>query len=338
MSRKILAYFALVAVLMIAGCAKRNTAYEESNALTLLAQVPVVGNPCDMSHGGGWLYVALDLGGLALIDTQSYETHWYTSIIAADSSLISLNSVRLVDCIPENNSLYVYDTTGTDDITFINTENPESLLPYGSIRGESQNIRDMIWRKLENDPSGNNAELLYALSGIVHYGRNDGGFWMGNEFNITVDYPITGLEMDAQHVYVATGQRGLFIYSRANQQLLSEIAFYGYAQKLVLNDGIAYVAARHGGLQIVNVDNPNDPKYLGGFDTVGYASDLDYHDGKVAISSGGGGLYLFDVSDPANPILIQRITECGYVNTVLFKDDVLIVGSRDNGIYFYQMN
>jgi hypothetical protein len=317
-------------------CAKQNSAYEENDVLELVRTIPVVGNPCDMSYGGGWLYVALDLGGLALIDTQSYEMHWYTSIIAADSSLISLNSVRLVDCIPENNSLYVYDTAGTDDITFINTENPESLLPFGSIRGESQNIRDMIWRKLENDPSGNNAELLYALSGKVHYGRNDGGFWMGNEFTFTVGYPITGLEMDAEYIYVATGQRGVMIYSRANQQMLSEIAFYGYAQKLVLNGGIAYVAARHGGLQIVDVSDPHAPEYLGGFDTTGYASGVDYHDGKVAISSGGGGLYLFDVSNPAKPKLIQRITDCGYVNTVRFVGDRLAVASRDKGILLYR--
>lgn len=38
--------------------------------------------------------------------------------------------------------------------------------------------------------------------------------------------------------------------------------FYGYAQKVVLKDGILYVAAHLGGLQIVDVNNPYNPVSL----------------------------------------------------------------------------
>ena len=144
--------------------------------------------------------------------------------------------------------------------------------------------------------------------------------------------------MDADHIYVATDQRGVFVYSRLTQQLVAECAVGGYAQRLALHDGILYVAARHGGLQIVDVHNPQQPILLGGFDTVGHASNVAYMNGKVAVSSGSGGVYYFDVSNPTNPRLIQRISECGYANTVTFLDNKLVVASRDFGILFYAID
>ncbi|HQQ68107.1 MAG TPA: hypothetical protein PLX77_04695, partial [Candidatus Cloacimonadota bacterium] len=185
-------------------------------------------------------------------------------------------------------------------------------------------------------------ELLYAQSGtpnnICYYGRYNGEFWEGSEFSISTSYPILGLDMDASNIYIASDQRGLLVYSRATQQMVSQLAFPGYAEKLITNDGIVYVAARHGGLQIVDVSNPAQPNLLGNYNTTGYASDIDYQDGKVAVSSGSGGVYLFDVSAPANPKLLSRITDCGYANTVTFMGDRLAVASRDYGIMIYSLD
>jgi len=338
MSRSLLISLLLALLIIAAGCAKRNTAYQDGDKLELIASVPVVGNPVDMAFGDGKLYVALDQGGLGVIDTQSFQLNWKTSLTAADGSEMAMNKVRLLDVVPEHEMLFLYDTDGTDDIQFINTSNADSLRPFGAIIGASQNIQDMIWRKLDNDPNGNLMEILYALTGTVYYGRYDGDVWLGNDFNFSVSYPIKGLEMDAEHIYVAADQRGLLIYSRETQQQLSEITFYGYAQKLVCHNDVVYVAARHGGLQIVDVSNPAQPVLLAGYNTDGYASDIDYHNAKVAVSSGGGGVYIFDVSNPANPRLLQHITDCGYANTVTFTDNKLAIASRDEGILFYSID
>ncbi|MDD2596710.1 MAG: hypothetical protein PHY98_03315 [Candidatus Cloacimonetes bacterium] len=338
MSRTLLISVLLVLIMITASCAKRNTAYADGNHLELIKTIPVIGNPSHISVGGDWVYVALDQGGLGVVNTQNYSYKWLTSLTSADGSVTQLTRIRLVDSVPNRDILYIYDTSGTDDISFISTSVSDSLKPFGSIRGASQNIQDMIWNNLEADPESNIVELLYSTSTEVYYGRNDGGFWMGSDFNIPVAYPIQGLGMDDNNIYVAVDQRGLFTYSRASQQLLSEISFYGYAQNMAVHDNIVYVAARHGGLQIVDVSNPAQPVLLAGYDTDGYASDIDYHDGKVAVSSGGGGVYLFDVSSPANPKLLAHITDCGYANTVAFSESSLVVASRDHGIMFYAIN
>ncbi|MDI3503236.1 MAG: hypothetical protein PWP64_172 [Candidatus Cloacimonadota bacterium] len=328
----------LLLMLLLSACAEKNTAYEDADKFDLLRIVPVVGNPCDLDFNDTHLYVALDQGGLGAIDMQNYSLNWFTALTSADSSVTALNRIRQVEVVGEHDRLFLYDTFDTDDITFVNIANPDSLRPYASIRGDSQNIQDMIWRSIDDPHDNNILELLYAISETVYYGRNDGGFWMGNDFSFNVSYPIKGLEMDEDNIFVAVDQRGLFIYNRQTQQQISEISFYGYAQKLAYNNDIVYVAARHGGLQIVDVSDPAAPVLVGSYDTYGYASDIDYKDGYVAVSSGSGGTYIFDVSIPAAPRMIQQITECGYANTVRFMGDRLAIASRDLGVLFYQKN
>ncbi len=338
MSRTLIMSILLASLLFTMSCAKRNTSYEDGVPLELLQTIPVVGDPCDLSYDGEWLYVALDQGGMAGINTTNYNLYWYTNLSSEDGSPTKLNRIRFVDYIAEHNVLFVYDTFDTDNITFVNTANPDSLRPYGGIIGDSQNIVGMSLHKLDNDPDGNILEFMYARLYDVKYGRNDGGFWMGSELSLDVEFPIRGISMDENNIYVAEDQRGLFTYSRASQQLLSEISFYGYAQNMAVHDNIVYVAARHGGLQIVDVNNSQNPQLIAGYDTSGYASNVEYHDGKVAVSSGSGGVYLFDVNTPANPKLLAHITDCGYANTVTFADDKLVVASRDEGILFYEIN
>ncbi|MCK9335967.1 MAG: hypothetical protein M0Q99_11735 [Candidatus Cloacimonetes bacterium] len=338
MSRTLLISILLVLIMITASCAKRNTSYEDGNAAELIRTIPVVGNPTHISYGGDRLYVALDQGGMAVVNTTDYNMEMFTSLTSDDGSVTALNRIRFTDCVAEHDMLVIYDTYDTDNITFVNTANPDSLKPYARIIGESQNILDLSLRKLDNDPNGNIVELLYVLTDAIKYGRNDGGFWLGNETSIAVDVPIKGVDMDDDNFYVAVDQRGLFTYSRESTQLLSEIAFYGYAQKLAVNDKIAYIAARHGGLQIVDVSNPAQPVHLAEFDTDGYASDIAYKNGIVAVSSGGGGVYLFDVSNPAKPKLMDHITDCGYANTVTFVENTIVVASRDDGVLIYAID
>lgn len=63
MPRKIAILMIMVAILLLAACAKRNTEYQPDEAVTLVKQIPVVGNPLDLSHDDSSIYVALDQGG-----------------------------------------------------------------------------------------------------------------------------------------------------------------------------------------------------------------------------------------------------------------------------------
>lgn len=323
---------------MLSGCAKRNTAYEDGHKLELLNTIPVVGNPYHLNYVAGKLYVALDQGGLGIIDPQNNQMNWLTSLLSDDGSITTLRKIRQVGVVPERNLLFLNEIQGTDLIHIVDTSIPDSLKPYDSITGATQDIQDMICRNLTNDPDGNIVEILYCNSFTINYGRFNGDLWLGSDFSINAPANISGLAMDENYIYATAQQRGLLIYSRETQQLVSETAVSGEAQKLVLHGGKAYIAARQSGLQILDISNPARPVHLAGFVTVGFASGVDFYNGKVAVSSGSGGAYYFDVSNPALPKLIQRITESGYTNTLTFMDNKLVIASRDRGLLFYAIN
>lgn len=52
---------------------------------------------------------------------------------------------------------------------------------------------------------------------------------------------------------------------------------------------------RDGGLQIIDVSDPGNPKKLGSYSTPGYAWDV-YVQGNVAYVADGSGLQIIDVS------------------------------------------
>jgi len=83
----------------------------------------------------------------------------------------------------------------------------------------------------------------------------------------------------------------------------------GYAKKVVLVDSLAYVADGQGGLQVINVSNPESTFVIGE-----YTADRDV--GGVAVrdtfvyialaSSTSGGLVILNITDPTNPIFVGQ--------------------------------
>lgn len=338
MTRKFLFYIAIIAALLLTACAEKNTAYEDSNALDLISIVPVVGNPSDLDYDATHMYVALDQGGLAAIDMQSYQTKWYTTAPSEDGSITEFKQTRILSVVPEYNRLFLNEITGTDNIHIMDSSNPDSLKIIDSVTGGTFDIQDIQTRVLDTPIDDNPIEVIYCDSDNINYRLYNAELWVGFGFTIpNLPLRLSGVDFDDSYIYVAAHQRGLIIYSKEDGSMISEYPIYGDALKVKVANGYAFVASRQGGIQIVDVRNPNSPELADGFVTVGYAQSVDYHNGRLAVASGSGGTYVFDVANPYDLRLIQRITECGYANAVKFKDDILSIGSRDDGIFFYQM-
>jgi hypothetical protein len=83
----------------------------------------------------------------------------------------------------------------------------------------------------------------------------------------------------------------------------------GYAKKVELVDSLAFVANGQGGLQIINISNPESTFVIGE-----YMADRDV--GGVAVrdtfayialgSSTSGGLVILNISDPTNPVFVGQ--------------------------------
>lgn len=336
MNRPFLLCLIIVGLLLTFGCAEKNTAFVEKSAVTKLAQVSVVGNPSQIDTGDNYAFVALDQGGLAQINLSTFALNWYPEMSADDGSSFKFWRNRRLGYIEETDRLFFYEVQTTDKFHVINTENPDSLKIIDSIVGGTSSVQDIHARALDVPLDDYTMEVAFTSEGMkFRYGHYDGVMFLGRYAIDTSTY-LSGIHIDGDYIYLASQQNGMAIHNKEDGAFVSSVVTGGEAQKIVVNDGYAYLAARQSGLKIVDVRDVHNPVLVGGYDTTGHATFVDYSQGHVAISSGGGGVYLFDVSDPAAPKLKERITECGYVNSVKMEGNILIVGSRDEGVFFYE--
>lgn len=343
MSRKILTYMLLAIMLVISACAERNTSFQSDGNFTLLAQVPVVGDPCEIEIGNNHAYIALDQGGIGVINLENHQLTWYPEIMAADSSIVQLFKNRSLAVSPKSDRLFFSEIQSADTIYLMDNSDPDNMVWIHGITGGTRDIIHLATYDLETPRPGHILDIAYCLSNRICLLGYDGAqgttpYSAFTSEGIQVSANVSGVAIDASHIFGAIQQRGLAILEKASGTLISELAVKGEAQHVVVQNDYAYIAARQGGLQIVDISDKANPVQVAEFIGTGYASDIAISGDTVAISSGGGGCYVFDVSNPTDPKMIQQITEGGYVNTLNMVDDTLIVGTRDNGIYFYKMN
>ncbi|MDD2331095.1 MAG: hypothetical protein PHI68_00430 [Candidatus Cloacimonetes bacterium] len=330
----------LVALMLILmSCAERNTAYKAKEVLSLVRQIPLVGNPMDIVINADTAYIAQDQGGFSILDLNSYNLRWFTKVIAADGSEVGLYKIRRLDIVPEEKKLFVNETEATDMIRIFDYSNPDSLLVIPSITGGTTDIGDMQFEALET-PLGNfTIEGYFSSSREIKNGFFDDvtKMWVGNPPDILTSAVASGLHWDNDYIYFAIQQRGLAIYTKDGYNLLSELTLPGQAQRVCIQGNHAYLPLRQAGFAIVDVTDRTAPVLKSTYDTTGYATSIDVSGNMAVVSSGGGGIYLFDITDKSNPVLIQNLSSCGYTNNARFWGNKLIVASRDNGLYIYSI-
>lgn len=326
-----------ILLLIIGGCAKRSTAWQDNDVLEFVRQIPIVGNPMDIDIDGTKAYIAQDQGGFSIVNLSDYSQKWYTSIKSNDGSVVDMIKIRKISVVGERNFLFINETDGTDLIRIVDISDPDTLKVVDAITGATQDISDMHFFNLPTPQGSYIVETVYTSGRNVYYGRYNGTLWLGQDYTVVPPASASGAAIDASYLYVADQQHGLVIYNRTNQQKVGQIVLPGEAQKVKVSGNYAYVAGRQGGVHVVDVSDPANPVKTYTYDTTGYASALDVADGYLAVSSGLGGIYLFNLSSPAQPKLEQNLTACGYTNTVRINNGKLIVGARDMGIMIYNI-
>lgn len=329
---------ALIGIVLFAACAKRNTAWQEQKILNLIREIPVVGNPAEISYKAGKLYIALDQGGMVLVDTNTWQTRWWTQLLpgGADANLVN---IRRASMVPEHNLLFLGEYVASDKVRIVDVSDPDSLRLIDSITGGTDGLNRIHFRAIPNPTDSNIIEGFFGAGRNFHYCRYNGSIYLGTTWTINAPATVSGFDITDQLVVIAAQQRGLVIYNRDNQQHLSEIAVPGEALAVRIAGNYAYVACRQGGFWIVDISNPSTPVLRGGFDTTGYANSVDLSGNLAVVSSGGGGVYVFDITNPDSPVLKENLTSAGYTNHAIFyQDNRVVVSSRDNGVRIYSLD
>ncbi len=85
---------------------------------------------------------------------------------------------------------------------------------------------------------------------------------------------------------------------------LSFIALPGSPNAVAVSEGHAYVACGSGGLQVVDVADPEAPQRVGSLVVAGTAWEVAVEGDTAYVAAGAGGLAVIDVSAPAAPALL----------------------------------
>ena len=87
--------------------------------------------------------------------------------------------------------------------------------------------------------------------------------------------------------------------------VVARYATAGYAQDVVVNDTLAFIAQGEGGLMIVGMSNPSAPNTLAIItgDMRGYSYKIAYKDSVIYLAAGNFGVSVVDVSNPRNPLV-----------------------------------
>lgn len=329
----------LIIMIVIFGCAKKNTEWKETHSLNLVGTVPLVGNPIDMDAGENTLYVAEDNGGLSIVNLTDMTKKWHTFVYNPPPNTMNLVRVRKLSVLESQNKLFINEVGATDLIRILDISDTDTLLAVADITGGTSAILDMKFNEIINPQDSFTMEGLFCNGNSFKIGKYDGdaNMWFGITQEITTPAVANGFFATSGLIYIAAQQRGLVIYDRATGAKISEIDLPGEAQKVTVVGNYAYLPCRQAGLQIVDVTNPASPVIRGSFDTTGYATTVDIWGNYALVSSGAGGVYLLDIANPENPLLRDNLTACGYTNLAKFHAGKIIVAARDNGIMIYEI-
>ncbi|WP_147073278.1 DUF4347 domain-containing protein, partial [Microcystis aeruginosa] len=139
------------------------------------------------------------------------------------------------------------------------------------------------------------------------------------------DVVADDLEVVGNYAYVG-GKIGLAIIDISNPAypnfIVYSIVNYSNVSDVQVVGNYAYLASDNGGLQIIDISNPENPTLKGNYDTPGIASDVEVVGNYAYVADGwDGGLQIIDISNPTNPIFI------GNYDTNSVANDVEVVGN-----------
>ena len=108
----------------------------------------------------------------------------------------------------------------------------------------------------------------------------------------------------------------------------------GWAQDVVLKDSLAYIAQGEGGLEIVNISDPTNPKaFLTLFNELrGYSRKITLYDSIIYLAAGSFGVSVVNVSNPISPIVTETNLEMKTSKSISVFKNFIFTAISEQGI------
>jgi choice-of-anchor B domain-containing protein len=256
----------------------------------------------------------------------------------------------------ENGYAGIYPCDGFDLIGYLSLE----ALSIGTVTGSLSGNDSWGWTDPENDKE-------YALVGVsshtafVDMSDPDNLILVGVLPTATVNSSWRDIKVYQNYAFIVSeaSNHGMQVFdlTRLRNVEITPIEFeadvhfteFGSAHNIVIDEdsGYAYVVGTrgnqyNGGPLFINIQNPTNPIFEGGYGEGGYSHDAqvisydgpdsDYIGKEILIGSNENQVVIADVTDKSNPVTISTVeySNIGYTHQGWFTDDLqyFIVGDE----------
>ncbi len=342
--RKLL--YLLIAPLLLVACAEAGDPFSDGHkALVWNQNIGINGYAQDLKTNDQYLFVAEDRAGVSVIDRNTLERTWITSLANSTGSqeLIDNNNIAYD---AEHKILAFTESDEADQVIFASIEDIENPYYVGYTLGGVSAVSELRVKSVEEiipNQVGQAVPIFeYTLASGSYLKKGSYGYYyipemepdylnLGFSMDINVENRVNGFDEDDLFYYVASGQRGFKIIQKADTTIV-DVNTLGDAQKLSVVGDYLYVACRQEGLFVYDIKNrmaPNtEPIYHKSVS--GIAVDIDYDGDYLGLACSSGGVYLFNISDPAEPVYLDKDdSHYSHAYCVDVKDNRVYVGGRD---------
>jgi hypothetical protein len=198
------------------------------------------------------------------------------------------------------------DTSGIEILNINNPSSPQFVAGY-NIAGNVEEISVSYM---------NNATYMFVASGTGGLKVLNISSFSNPILDTTITYSgdyINAVFIDEYHktLYAGSTNAKVYVYDITNLPNITNLSTYSSfssINEIQVFNNIAYVA-EDGGLDIVNVSNPNFPSRISQGNSNDYAYDVKIIGNLAVIANNANGVLLLDVSNPSNP------RELGFLDT-----------------------
>lgn len=115
---------------------------------------------------------------------------------------------------------------------------------------------------------------------------------------------------------------------------VAKLSTPGFAQDVVLDGDYAYLAQGEGGLLVVNIQNPNNPRIVSQLteNVRGYSDKISKRDTSVYLAAGSFGITIINVANPEEPNVLVSNFSLKPANSIKIWGSYLIASVSEQGI------
>ena len=150
------------------------------------------------------------------------------------------------------------------------------------------------------------------------------------------------IEHDLAYVAVTSGLQIMDITDPYSPTKLSFLSLPGECVRVIVNSGVAYVACRSGGLQIVDVRNPSAPELITGYLPVNVPEpkifDMARKGQYLYLAADEAGLLVLDISVPGYPLKVGDFNLPGSIRVVTVDGERLGLGGENCSFHLLDLS